>query len=422
MNNIWSKPTGQGNKVKPISKPKLHTLGLSEHGLNGVDTLKELREMPPNIIIAEAITTVHFVQNWSHKQVLKKKTKYIMGLGVFQQLQYDRKNNKKILKPAMKFSKLYKPYTGQDLTDKSLLVFRTGGIGDLLFIKPNLDYIKEKYPTCKINFACGPQYQSMVETWSCIDVLLDLPFSLKHLVECDYHVLFEGVIERCKESHVKNSYNLFSEWMGLNLPDEKLIPQQNAKPELVNFCMEILKGWNIKRGDFILAQLRASSPIRTPSHKMWISLFNKLIKKGYNIILTDNPMQKDAIDEFIKLVDDPSKIFNFCQHSESLDYSIALTSLAKMTLSTDSSFSHIGTSLGIPVFGLFGPFPGIVRLKTYPKADWVDAERHCAPCFIHSQEPCKYASKNDGYSPCYDELNLDEIVEKIRELLKNEPV
>lgn len=417
MGNIWNNK-GQTSQAKKITTTRLRQFGLAQDGLSFVDTLEDLQKTPPNIIIAEAVTNVHFVQNWSNKQFLKKKGKYVMGLGVFQQLQFDFNSNKKLLKPAtIKFSKFYKPYRGQDLTDKTLLIFRTGGIGDLLFIKPNLDFIKNKYPTCKIKFACGPQYQPMVETWSCIDELLDLPFALKHLIECDYHSLFEGVIERCKESHVKNAYNLFSKWMGLDLPDELLLPKQEAKPELVEECQEILDGWGIKKGDFILAQLRASSPIRTPSHTFWISLFNKLIDKGYNIILTDSPRQKESIDKFIKLANKPGKIFNFCEHSKSLDYSIALTSLAGMTLCTDSAFSHIGASLGVKGFGIFGPFPGLVRLKTYPNADWVDAERHCAPCFIHAQEPCPQAGP-DGYSPCYDEIDLDEVVERIEKLLE----
>jgi ADP-heptose:LPS heptosyltransferase len=417
--NIWNE-TGHKSQAKQVSKTKLRQLGLSKDGLNFVETLKDLRKMPPNIIIATATTAVHFVQNWSKKQFLKKNNKYVMGLGVFQQLQYDFNSNKKLLKPStMKFSKFYNPYRGQDLTDSTLLIFRTGGIGDLLFIKPNLDYLKKKYPTCKIKFACGPQYQPMVETWSCVDELLDLPFALKHLIECDYHALFEGVIERCKESYVKNSYNLFSEWMGLNLPDEELIPTQEAKPELIENCKEVLKGWGVEKGDFILAQLRASSPIRTPNHQFWLDLFNKLIDKGYNIILTDNPRQTKSVDDFIKLVDKPDKIFNFCQHSESLDHSIALTSLAGMTLCTDSAFSHIGVSVGTPAMGIFGPFPGFVRMKTYPNADWVDAERSCAPCFLHGQESCPQAAA-DGYSPCYDEIDKDEVIERIEKLLNKE--
>ena len=419
LENIWN-DTGYKRKTKQVSKTKLRELGLTKDGLNFVETLSDLRKTPPNIIIAKAVRDVNFVQNWSKKQFLKKNTNYVMGLGVFQQLQFDfNQNNKKLLKPAtIKFNKFYKPYKGQDLTDSTLLIFRTGGIGDLLFIKPNLDYLKEKYPTCKIKFACGPQYQPMVETWTCVDELLDLPFLLKHLIESDYHSLFEGVIERCKEAYVKNSYNLFSEWMGLDLPDELLIPKQEAKSELIEECMNVLNKWNVKKGDFILAQLRASSPIRTPNHKFWLTLFNKLIDKGYNIILTDNPRQNKSINDFINLVNKKDKIFNFCKYSKSLDYSIALTSLAQMILCTDSAFSHIGVSVGVPTFGVFGPFPGHIRLKTYPNTDWIDAERSCSPCFLHGQNPCSQAGP-DGYSPCYDNINQDEIVEKIGSLLNN---
>jgi hypothetical protein len=56
-------------------------------------------------------------------------------------------------------------------------------------------------------------------------------------------------------------------------------------------------------------------------------------------------------------------------------------------------------------------------MKTYPNVDWVDAERSCAPCFLHGQDPCPQAGP-DGYSPCYDNINHDEVVERIGKLLK----
>ena len=108
-----------------------------------------------------------------------------------------------ILKPArMQFKNIYRPYNGQDLTNKTILVTRQGGIGDLLFIQPNLIYLKEKYPSCTIKFACGPQYQSMIEEWDCIDEILDLPFPVDEMFtfNSDYQLVFEGVIERCKEA------------------------------------------------------------------------------------------------------------------------------------------------------------------------------------------------------------------------------
>jgi hypothetical protein len=60
-------------------------------------------------------------------------------------------------------------------------------------------------------------------------------------------------------------------------------------------------------------------------------------------------------------------------------------------------------------------------MKTYPKATWVDALRHCSPCFIHGHKPCPQAS-SDGYSPCYDELigtddKLNTLVNMIEEFM-----
>lgn len=406
------------NKI-PVSTTKIREFGLKKDQITMVQNLEELRENPPGIIIAEAKHTVSFVQNWFKKQELIKKRKYVMGLGVYQQLHRSTppgKKTKKVLKPAsMKFKNMYKPYIGQNLDGKTILVFRTGGIGDLLFIQPNLRYLKSIYD-CKVKFACGPQYQAMVENWDCIDELLDLPFEARHLQESNYHVLFEGVIERCKEAETTNAYNLFSKWLGLNLPDNLLIPQQEPKIEMIESCMETLEKWNLTNDSFILMQLRASSPIRTPRPEFWLNVVNILTEKGHNIVLTDNPRQAENIDNFISLCKNPDKVFNFCQYSKSLDYSIAITKFAKSTLTTDSAFAHIAASLNVPCFGIFGPFPGYIRLKTYPRAAWVDARKECSPCFIHSHEPCPKAG-SDGFSPCYDNIDIPKMIDKLERLI-----
>jgi ADP-heptose:LPS heptosyltransferase len=417
---IWVDDVVQKDFKLP-SSTVMREMGLTMQGVNFVNTIDELRNTPPNIIIAEARRDFSFIQNYFKKQSVKKNVKYVMGLGVYQQLAVI--NGKKLLRPAsVKFKNFYRPYIGQDLTDKSILVFRTGGIGDLLFIQPNLIYLKEKYPTCYIKFACGPQYQSMVNTWECVDEVLDLPFAFSALIDSDYHVLFEGVIERCKEAETVNALRLFSKWMGLNIPDEKLVPKQDPDEDLIIKCKEVLSKWNIEDGSFILMQLRASSPIRTPRHEFWEQIINELNRRGYKVILTDNPRQKDKVTEFIKLLEKPEMVYNFCQYSESIAHSIALTKLAKAVIATDSAMNHIAASLDIPCFGIYGPFPGEIRLSTYPKASWVDAKRHCSPCFIHSPKPCQYASF-DGYSPCYDELintkeKLISLVDKFEDLIK----
>ena len=419
--SLWKEDVPE-RTFKPISGSIMRALGLKKENVKFVESLESLRKDPPNIIIAEAVRGIKFVQNWFKEQELKKKQRYVMGLGVFQQLYVDQ-NGTKILKPTnIKFRNIYRPYLGQDADGCTLVVFRTGGIGDLLFIQPNLRYLKEKYD-CKIKFACSPQYQPMVKTWDCVDEVLDLPFPAGTLMSADYHMLFEGVIERCKEAETENAYELFTKWLGLDLPVEKLIPKQKPKEDLIENCKNILNEWGILDEGFILMQLRASSPVRTPRHQFWIKIVDELTKRGHNIVLTDNPRQADNIEEFINMCSNKDKIFNFCKHSASIDWTIALTSFATTTLGTDSALSHIAASLDRKCFGIFGPFPGNIRLKTYPKADWVDAERHCAPCFLHGHKPCREASI-DGYSPCYDELvgtdeKLNDLVDHIEVFLND---
>ena len=54
-----------------------------------------------------------------------------------------------------------------------------------------------------------------------------------------------------------------------------------------------------------------------------------------------------------------------------------------MVVSTDSASLHIAASLDIPLFGIYGPFLGELRLTTYKNADWINAQKKCAPCFLH---------------------------------------
>ncbi len=400
---------------KPISQTMLRSLGISKKNISFVENIEELRKSPPNIVIAKAKKDSVYLQNNFKLQEIKKKKCYVMGLGTYQQLWYDVKTKNQILQPAaVKFKGRYKPYTGQDLTNKTILVWRTGGIGDLLFIQPNLIYMKEKWPSCKIIFACGPQYQTMVETWECIDELIDLPFGASYLTKSDYHAVFEGVIERSLEAHQTNSYRLFTKWLGLNLPDGKLRPKQKPKQKILDEVKNILK--DNFNNDFILVQLRASSPIRTPRPQVMATCINRLIEKGHNIIITDRPEQNQNISSFInKLLKDKTKVFNFSNYSKSLDYLIALTQLSNLCLSIDSSLIHIAQSVGTPAYGIYGPFLGEVRLSTYTNIDWQNCKSKCSPCFLHGHVPCHNSS--NGYGVCFDSFDYDKMITSIEELL-----
>lgn len=407
------------NRKGSITKWELTELGITENNIRIVDTVKEIKDNPPNIIVAECIQDVAFVQNRFKLQKMFKKVQYVMGLGIYTQLKYDEERRLKILKPGkFKFKNVYRPYKGQNLNNKSILFQRTGGIGDLLFINPILRYLKEQYPTCKIKFACGPQYQNMIETFPDVDEVLDLPFKASILFDSNYHAIFEGVIERTREAERENAYILFSKSLGLDIPTEKLIPRQDPKPNLVDEAKSTLSSWEISNDKFVLLQPRASSPIRTPNYTIWEKIINKVVDLGFKVIITDSPHQKEVIDQFILGLKNKDSVFSYVGISKSLDYTIAMASLSEMCISTDSALIHIGVSLGKKTFGLYGPFPAHIRMSTYPKerSDWIEPKNcPCAPCFRHGHLSC--SNSTNGNSNCYNMIDMDECYSKIERLL-----
>ena len=401
----------------PISEAELAMFGIPREP-RYAQTLDELREDPPNIVISECVKDSSFIQNNYKKQNIFKKNKYVSSLSVYHQLHYNPATKERILRPGgIQFSKVYKPYRGDDLTNKTILFWRTGGIGDLLFIKPILVYLKKKFENCTIFFACGPQYQPMLENWDCIDKLIDLPFNVSYLWRSDYHAIFEGVIERCREAHSTNCYRLFTKWLSLEIPDSELVPKQTPKEEKVKYCRDVLKEWGLGEKSFIVIQPRASSPIRTPSPDFWKKIINKVTKK-HKVVITDSPKQNETMSQFINILDNKDSVYNFCNFSKGIDDSIALTSLSKGVVATDTALNHVAISLGIKAFGIFGPFPSYVRLDTYPKdlCSSIDAKIKCSPCFLHGHRPCPN-SDPAGHSKCYDQIDANEFEKKFEELM-----
>ena len=418
--NFWQDHDAiQNRKLIPISNMQLRDLGVCTNWFEHVEKMEELRNNPPNIVIGEAKKYFRIRQNfYKDDQELKKGISYVMGLGVYQQIHSDTDKQKILVPSKMKFKNIYRPYMGQDLTNKSLIVMRTGGIGDLLFIQPNLIYLKEKYPTCRIIFSCGKNYQAMVKNWGCVDELIDLPFPVKYLIDTSYHCLFEGVIERCKEAHIQNSYRLFTKWMGLNLPDEKLLPRQVPDQKSLDEIKENLKNINLQENDFLIFQLRSSTPIRTPDLNFWCKMIDNITDRGHKVAIVDRKGMSDRVDDFMKGLKNKDKVYNLAKFLPSLNYTIALTSLCKMVVATDSALNHIAASLDVKCYGIYGPFPGEIRLTTYPKAKWVDAKRHCAPCFLHQPKPCPEAGLS-GYSPCYNNIDIQNTCDEIEGFLND---
>jgi len=407
------------SKISPADYAQLKLKPLSS--LDAVETLEELRYDTQRIVIAQAAHTFGINSTGGDLFNFEAGGKYVMSVKTYSEVNHIRRGGKKVrmLKPTKPlFCNIYKPYTGQNLEGKTLLVERPGGIGDLCFIQPNLIHLKTKYPTCHIAFACRSQYHDMLKTWGCIDELIALPFSFKYLLNSDYHAVFEGVLERCAEAKMVNAYELFSEWLGLRLPIEELRPTQEALSEYVEKVEGFLKQWNLEKGSFVVLQTRASSPIRTMSLELTKKLIKALLDEGYKVVITDSVHGADLIDSALK--DFPDKpVYNFARHSTSIGGAIALISLSKGVVSCDSAAIHLGVSLDVPVFGIYGAFPGHTRMSTYgPTVDWIDCEAACAPCFKHGYATgCPETWTSSIHAKCLDNLDISAAMIKIKALM-----
>jgi ADP-heptose:LPS heptosyltransferase len=407
---------GMVNPDRNVISEWINKFGLSLENAGKVKKTEDLRKSPPNIVVVESLKTFDFHQTNGDAQKLIKKNKYIMSLSMVKSLWVDKQRKIQLLKPSsIKFTKLYKPYTGQDLTDKKILFMRHGGIGDLLFINVILKYLKKLYPTCHIAFSSGPQYQTMLEGWigEYIDELINLPIPMQKFMKFDYHAVFEGVIERNDEGEQINAYELFSKWLNLDIPKKDLIPSQNPKPQRIIECKTILSEWGLlKDNKKLIVQLTASSPIRNPSTTLWKKILDKFLADNWDIIISDSPHKINMINEFIDKFDDEQKkhLFNFAEKSIKLDFMIAMTSLCDFVLSTDSGILHVAASLDKPMFGLYGPFLGEIRLSTYRNADWINAQCDCAPCFQHGYEPCK--NTINWFSKCFENIDPQEVFDR----------
>jgi len=381
------------------------------------ETVEDVISSIPNMVLGE-ITSNSTMYSDNKKMSLKSGEVYVMSYGTYMAAYRERLKNSQIMKPYKKqFKNYFKRYFGQDLTNKNLLVWRSGGIGDILFSQPVISYIKKTYPSCKITFSTSFNNSSIFKCWptGLVDKVLSMPFLLKELYENNYHLTFEGSIERCKEAEKINCYDIFKKISGLefNIEDYqiKLIPNE----EKVNKFKDIVPE------NTIIIQMRASSAIRMMNSENWKKIINGLFDMNYNVAVIDSSNTISIYDSFKKEYN-LDKLINLSPYSENLDDAISMTSLSKGCITIDSSFSHISAALGIPVIGIYGPFLGHLRMSYYKNSDWVDSDNYleCGkyPCFFHHNRmgECPFV-KLKSLPGCLGSINTNIVLDKFKALM-----
>jgi ADP-heptose:LPS heptosyltransferase len=378
---------------------------------------------------------------------LKKKTAYVMADPIAKNLAEKYKIN---VERFEMFEPFYKPYMGQNLDNKKIIIWRTGGYGDLLFITPIAAHLKIKYPTCKVSVATSMQFKDIWKNNPHIETKIHtLPIPLDFVLKHDYVCIFEGTIENFKSKMQYSAIDSFAFTLGIyDMPLELKRPRYFLKEMEINASKNKVNrysGFNIMKDPYIVFQWKSSSKLRDYTYEKLILTMHKLQEKtGYKIIILTHPDYKQAIEQEIKFVEQ-----NVIPGCTPLDYinlagitsfreSAAVLALASGLVGIDSSLAHMAAAFGVPSVTLYGPFRAEWRTLYNKNNISIQKQDVCnsSPCAFHSPpgkqvdlptELCTEKGEHPEYEGikfcrAMDAISVDEIVEaylKLLELQKN---
>jgi ADP-heptose:LPS heptosyltransferase len=386
-----------------------------------VNTLDELLSETPLYVCAKAVDKVTLNINGTSVNFEKNK-EYVFPLQIF--MSSRTHNGKTVFIPSDRsFPSRFRPYRGQNLDNSSLLVWRFGGLGDLIFTQPLIKYLKATYPTCKICFATAPKNIDLLRCWprGLLDTGAAQPFQAQLLDDYDFHLTFEGAIERCKEAQTTNCYDIFQRVANVKFN------MQDYYPELAVFTQIQDKIRPFIPPNTVAVQLRSSSPLRTYPLDKAADLVNALGDAGFVAGIIDSRDSTFGIQDMImdRGVKDPSKFLNLSLLSATIPHCVAALDLCVGSIAVDSAIVHMSAALEKPVLGLYGAFTGDIRMKYYKNADWMEPEEGwnaCSkrPCFSHGESSvaCPYI-QNEAYPGCLSSMAPEAIVERFRKVLRS---
>lgn len=386
----------------------MEKMGITQEGLEmETDCVEDFIERTPSFLLASANFSGKLLTSAGSGCRLEIGQEVCVGMKVYCETNRERQ----MLKPSeRKFSDVYRPYRGEDLNGKRLLIWRTGGIGDILFIRPIMRYLKQKYD-CTIHFSTATA-PKLVESWieeGTIDEFTPMPFLASALDDADYHITFESLIERCKDAERIDVHELFARHCRVDCSEiEWNVPMK----------VKSANGWFQKAPQkYVVVQPHASSVMRTPRNGTMVQAINAATKAGYAAVLVDYPQRAPAMRHIISCCERPDMCINFCEHSMGLEDAIVLVDGAALVIAPDSSMTHIAAAQGVPSVALYGPFPADVRTQFYPLCRALEpppstvCEFGGKACFKHSHTRC------NNREACWEFFNNKKMTTIIEDLL-----
>lgn len=299
-------------------------------------------------------------------------------------------------------------YRGESLEGKSLFCFRTGGIGDLLFIATSLRQLKKNFPSARLTLGCDATFSTILDSKADGFDLVSMPLEKRILDRYDYILFFQGVIEGNPDAERLNAYDLIRDAFHLDRLDNPL-PSVRVEERTRKIARAFVERTSAGTTYQIGIQVSASVLKRSVPPQLYID-FIRYLPDDYMVYLVGGKNQYDLMDLIIRNLPEEKQAhaINASRDLPSLAQAVALIGELDLVIGPDSSMLHVAAAHGIPLIGLYGPFPSDLRLRYYRNAIGIDSLTLCEfargnykSCFEHGDGICSLAAKTgETYSPC----------------------
>ncbi len=255
----------------------------------------------------------------------------------------------------------------------SIMVIRSGAIGDLLFLTPVLKALQDKYPKANIALSCFRKHHQILRDVPRLGLYeYPLPFEISQ--HYDQVINLENVVELAGMKHATDA---FAEACGVTLTNStpegfinEYVPIYAVSDDEALWAARTLPKGNTPR---VALQLRASVKNRDYPMAQWNEVIQGLVERGWEVLLYGSKGQVPKLPKGT-----PAQVID-CS-SMTFREAAAVLATCDAFCGVDSAFVNLCPALGVPAIGLYGPFPWESRTSHAPKTRALSGVGDCAGC------------------------------------------
>jgi len=291
-------------------------------------------------------------------------------------------------------------------SSKDVLITRSGGFGDILFMTPTIKAFLAL--GSKVTVCCHRNYADALSAFPQIGYI-PYPMRVGEVLPYGYHVWLEGVIEFAPEPE-RHAVDLIAERAGVELGSKELI--YSVRPADMQWAKE---NFPRTRKPRVGVQLMASAPTRTYPHELMHKALLGLLMHHVEIAVFGSPGS-------IELSDKNPAVYNIAAAAKTFGQSCAVLAECDAVIAPDSALCHVAGALGLPTVALYAPFPWQARTAYAPSIRALSGNLKCAPCFWHGRGsaypphgPCAQSGRCDALATIAPERIVRETMRLLEE-------